>query len=215
MLLRGDERRRAVLGAAGLALGLGAAACGGGGSSSGGGGGSAPEPGCKLGFLGDASKPVEMKLITRGADPSATELTEGGMVPMILPPQGGRVILVGVSATNLDACGADLKGVLRDGTTSQIRVDQRTINLKPGDDGWGGSVPSDISTFANVPTCPNQWASTDIFGHSFELVVTLTDRAGNKATETRMVVPFCAEPENAMECACECQKGYVLGQHCE
>ena len=190
------------------------AGCGGNGTSSSGGGGT-PEPSCTLGFLGDPAKPVELQLLSRRADGSAPVLADGGQVAMIVPPQGGRVIFIGVQATNIGACGVDLKGVLRDTSTAQVRVDQRTINLKSSGDGWGGSVAGDISSFANVPTCPNQWASSDLYDHPFELEVTLTDREGNTATQQRMVVPFCGEPENAESCACECQKDYKLGQQCE
>ncbi|MFO0757777.1 MAG: hypothetical protein U0359_14880 [Byssovorax sp.] len=198
-----------------IPLALATAGCGEGSSSSGGGG--SPVPGCTLGFLGERGKPTEIQLVARGAGltPTMSPLADHDQVAMILPPQGGRVILVGARATNINACAVDLKGVLKDTATGQIRVDERTVNLQPDSDGWGGSVAGNISTFANVPTCPNQWASQDIYGSSFELTVSVADSEGNKASKTVNVVPFCAEPENADECACECKKDYKLGQMCE
>jgi len=210
-----------------LLVALAFAGCGGGGGSGGGGesntsstsastsaSSGSPAPGCKLGFLGDPGKPVEMHLIARGKERSTIDLTEGGPVPMLLPPQGGRIIAVGIRATNLSACGIELTGALRDAATGQIRLDQRTVNLEPSGDGWGQSVIADMSTLANVPTCPNQWASTDVFGQPFELTLSIADAEGHAATQKISLVPFCAEPESEDECACECQKDYVLGQSC-
>lgn len=188
------------------------AAAGGGGS-----GGASTGPGglyCKIPFLGDPDKPIEMQLIALGDGAVSSELTDGGPAPMILPPQGGRVILAGVRVTNFDPCGAVILGALRDPTTQQVRVDERTTNFQPSADGWGGSVDADMSTFSNIPTCPNEWASTDLYGNSFELTVTVTDRAGRTATQSLDVVPFCAEADNEAECLCKCKQGYVLGEAC-
>lgn len=171
--------------------------------------------GCKLPFVGDPTQPIGLSLVTRGAELVSKDLADGGMAPMILPPQGGRVVLIGVRATNIDPCGVELNGSIRDTSTQQVRVDLRTTNLKPSADGLlAESVPSDISTYANIPTCPNQWASTDIMGNAFEITVSVTDRQGRTASQTLNAVPFCAEPENEAECLCKCQQGYMLGQTC-
>lgn len=209
--------REAPRGALALVLALGSAACSGGddgGGGGAGGGGAGGGSSCSLGFLGDAAMPVEMKVTARGADKISKELTPGGEAAMILPPQGGRVLFVGVRATNIGACGVELTGTLRDKATNQIRVDGRTTNLKPTGDGWGASVDSDISTFSNIPVCPNQWASTDMFGQTFELEVTLVDKEGRTASQKLDVMPSCAEAENQAECLCQCKQGYKLGQTC-
>jgi hypothetical protein len=189
-------------------------ASGGAGGSSSGGSSSGGGPGCKLGFLGDPSAQVEMKVVARSADGVATEISDGAEVAMILPPQGGRVIFVGAFATNVSACGVELHGDLRDKTTGQVRVDARTTNLKPHNDGWGGPVDADISTFSNIPLCPNQWASTAVYDNPFDLTVTITDPEGRTATKTIEVVPVCGEPQHEAECLCQCQKDYVLGEAC-
>jgi hypothetical protein len=171
--------------------------------------------GCKqLPYVGDPASPIEMTLIARGPEATTTDLTNGSAMPMVLPPQGGRVIFAGVRAKNLDPCNVEILGSLRDKTTKQVRIDERTVNLQIGSDGLAESVPGDISNFANVPTCPNQWASTDIQGNTFELTVTLTDRSGKNASVTLDVVPFCSEPDNETECLCKCKQGYILGQTC-
>jgi hypothetical protein len=188
------------------------AACGQ--ASSANGGGSDGGHTCALGFLGTDGKPVEMKLVVRGRDQTSSEISDGARVPLMLPPQGGRVVFVGVKATNISSCGLTLTGSFRDLANNQVRLDGRTINLHPTGDGWGSSLDADMSSFANIPMCPNQWASTDVFEHSFELTVTLSDAAGRTGTKTIQTVAFCGEPEFEAECRCECKKGYVLGQAC-
>jgi hypothetical protein len=171
--------------------------------------------GCTLPFIGDSTKPTELELIVLKADYTSTPVAEGDSVALLFPPQGGRVIFAGVRARNVDPCGVQLTGAVRDLDTQQLRVDARTINLEATSDGWGKSSDADIASFANVPMCPNQWSTTNIYGTKYELEVTITDRAMHKTTKKIAVVPACAEPENAAECTCICRGGYVLGEACD
>lgn len=171
--------------------------------------------GCTLPFLGDSTKPTELEIIALKANYTSAPVAEGDTVALLFPPQGGRVIFAGVRARNLDPCGVQLSGAVRDVGTGQLRVDSRTINLEATSDGWGGSADGDIASFANVPMCPNEWSKTNIYSTKYELEVTITDRAKHKTTKKIGVVPACAEPENAAECACICKGGYVLGEACD
>ena len=173
-----------------------------------------PPPACTLAFLGDKSQPVQLEITARDVKGHAVPVKEGDDVAMIYPPQGGRVIFVGARVTNIDPCGVKLSGAIRDAITAQVRIDNRTVNLAIGEGGFGTAVDADISTFSNVPVCPNQWASDDVFGKTYELQVTVLDKAGRTATQKVKVVPRCAEPERATECRCICRKGYILGQVC-
>jgi hypothetical protein len=175
----------------------------------------ASHPGCTLEFLGDPSKEPELEITALGAQAPSVIVHEGDTVPLIFPPQGGRVIFAGARATNLDPCGVKLAGGLRDPATKQLRVDIRTVNLKPGDDGWGASDDTDFSTFSNVPICPNNWASTSAYDATFELTITVTDRAMRTISKTLNVVPTCAEPDKLKDCLCICKQGYVLGESCD
>jgi hypothetical protein len=170
---------------------------------------------CGVGVLGDPSQPIDMKVIALGADGGSGEVHEGGDVALIFPPQGGRVIFVGVRATNLDPCAVKLSGALSDLANGQVRVDIRTINLAPDDAGYGTSTDAVIATFSNIPVCPNQWSNTDTFDNPYELDVTLTERGGRTAEQKMKVVPRCAEPDKEKECVCLCKQGYVLGENCE
>jgi hypothetical protein len=170
--------------------------------------------GCTLSFLGDEGQDPQIELIALGAGQQVVPVNEGGPIAILIPPQGGRVIFVGVRATNVDPCAIKLAGALRDETSKQVTVDTRTVNLTPAAGGWGESDGADISSFSNVAVCPNEWATRDIYGVEYELVMTVTDRGGRTATRTVHVVPDCAEPENLAVCQCICKGGYVLGESC-
>ena len=185
----------------------------------------APElvAGCTLDYLGDKKKPIELELYAAGADKLAQPLKEGGTVGLIVPPQGGWVIFVGARASNIDPCEVSLTGAARDPGNGQLRLDQRTVNLKPipammgsrkQPPLWGGPVDGDISTFANIAMCPNQWAAQGLDGGTVELSISLTDRDGKTATKTANVALSCVEPQFKASCKCQCSKGYKLGQEC-
>jgi hypothetical protein len=199
----------------GLALGLGLAGC----SPQSGGpkvdAGIDARPICGVGFLGDPASPVAMQLIALGASGTSSDIGDGSTLALIFPPQGGRVVFVGVRATNLDPCGVQLSGALRDLTTNEARPDVRTVNLAPTGDGGGASTDTNISTFANIPVCPNEWSVTDTYGHPYDLIVSVKDRGGRSASQTVVVTMTCAEPSNLAECLCICKAGYVLGQACD
>jgi hypothetical protein len=179
---------------------------------------SGPGEPCPAGFLGSASHPPALEILALRPDDSVAPVTDGGAVSLMLPPQGGRVLFVGARATNLDGCGLQLTGALRDETSRQVRVDMRTVNLIATGDGWGatgvGIVSDAVSNFSNIAACPNQWSKTDVFGHTYGLEVTLVDRGGRTVSASVPVVPYCGEPASAAECMCICAAGYTLGQAC-
>jgi hypothetical protein len=178
---------------------------------------SAGEP-CATGFLGSASAAPSLEILAVQPDDSVAALADGGALALMLPPQGGRVVFVGARATNVDGCGLQLTGALRDETSRQVRVDSRTINLIATGGGWGASgvgvLAGNISSFSNIAACPNQWSTTDVFGHDYLLEVSIEDRGGRTAARSIHVTPYCGEPASAAECACVCSAGYVLGQDC-
>lgn len=202
--------------AAALALGL--AGCPpaetGEGSSDAGDAGADGPIGCKLAFLGDPAKDIELELIALDADYHAVKVADGDAIALMFPPQGGRVIFAGVRATNVDPCAVKITGALRDLATQQVRVDTRTVNLEAQEGGWGASADDDIASFSNIPICPNQWSETDVYGADYELSVTLTERSKRAVTVTRTVKPACSEPAYEAECRCICRGGYKLGETC-
>jgi len=176
--------------------------------------------GCTVGFLGDPAGSPRLEIIALKAGDIIAPIDDGGTVEMILPPQGGRVLFVGVRATNVDGCGLQLTGALREEShdAGQVRFDSRTVDLIPDDGGWGasgtGTVSTAISNFSNIPVCPNEWSATDIYGSSYGLEVTIVDHENRQLTRKIQVTPECGQPANLAECLCICKAGYVLGQSC-
>jgi len=181
---------------------------------------SSPGASGPCGFLGSTSAAPELQLLAVRSDTSVVPLNDGDSIAILTPPQGGRVVFVGVRATNLDGCGVQLNGGLVDPKTTQVRPDSRTVNLTPTSDGWGvsgsahGSAAGAISSFLNIPVCPNQWSTTDIEGNDYGLEVIVTDREGRKATKSIRVTPECGEPANLEQCQCLCRANYVTSQTC-
>jgi hypothetical protein len=172
---------------------------------------------CPAGFLGDGGAPT-IELDVLQSDGTVMPIVQGDTVPLEFPPQGGQVIFVGVRATNVEGCALQLTGALRDLATQEVRVDSRTIDLLPTGDGWGVSGMSGMASpasFANIPVCPNEWSSTNIYGTVYGLEVTVEDTRGHTATQKIHVTPQCSEPGLMDVCLCECQTGYVLGQACD
>jgi hypothetical protein len=179
---------------------------------------------CPTGYLGDPNKEAVIELRALKADGTDVPLNDGDDLAVLFPPQGGRVSFVGVRALNVDGCGMQIVGALRDPVTKQIRLDGRTVNLRREPDGWGTTgrgtttnieESAEIGDYSNIPLCPNQWADQDVFDVGFELEVVITDRLKKTTTKKINVVPRCAEPgEKEIACRCLCRNGYVLGETC-
>lgn len=179
---------------------------------------------CPAGYIGDPELPAELELRALRADGTDVALGAGEDLAVLLPPQGGRVAFVGVRARNVDGCGLQVVGALRDPVTKQLRLDGRTVNLRREPDGWGttgrGTTTNiedsaEIGDYSNIPLCPNQWAERDVFDQTFELEVVVTDRKKKTVSKKIDVVPRCAEPgAKEVACRCLCRNGYVLGETC-
>jgi hypothetical protein len=175
---------------------------------------------CSGGFLGDAASPVQVAITAVTPDYVTEPLVDGGTISLMQPPQGGQVVFVGARVTNVDSCGLQLTGALRNETTQQVTVDSRTINLIPTDGGWGvtgpigANVQGLVSNYANIPACDNNWSASDVDGHEYGLEVVVKDRGGRMGSAKIRVTPECNEPLSAVNCACICRAGYVTGSAC-
>jgi hypothetical protein len=169
-----------------------------------------PREACPIGDLDGAP---ELTLLVRGPDGRA--VPAGARVPLIEPPQGGQVIFAGVRAKNLDGSGLEITGSLRElGAEAVLSFDTRLVNLTVVD-GWGEpGTPEDISTFANIPACPNAALSEDVQERAHVLEIALRDRRGKHATASLEVIPTCSQPELAQLCACECSKEGTAAAAC-
>jgi hypothetical protein len=176
---------------------------------------------CAAGFLGDRTGAADFEPLVLLADDSVAVVQDGGSVPLLFPPQGGRVLFVGVRATNVEGCALQLTGTLRDMASNRTSVDSRLIDLISTGDGWGASAMSGtpalsavIASFSNINACPNDWSTTDLYGHAYGLEVTIVDRNKKRLTKQLQVTPECGQPANMGECLCICKAGYVPGTPC-
>jgi hypothetical protein len=175
-----------------------------------------PAPRCQNGFIGDAKLAPEVQmLVTDGKSKLLAPVADGDTLPMEPPPQGGFILYIGAAARNLDGCGVQLAGSLRDPDTgAQVGFDGRNTDLVKGDDGWSRSDPGDNSNTANVNSCPD-YTSKDRHNGEYDLVLKVTDRQKRTASVTHRVKLACdpslVEPGYS-ECVCTCSADYFLGK---
>lgn len=168
-------------------------------------------------LIGDPDAAPELELVYRTVDGTLASLERGGRVPLILPPQGGKVLLVGIRARNVDGCGLRITAALRDPCTGRVLgLDRRPVFLV--DDGSGWAVPrqvAQLSDYANIPACPNFATERDVDEQELVLEVEIEDIAGRTARAETRLTPYCGEAQHLAQCACECDADYVLGRACE
>jgi hypothetical protein len=154
--------------------------------------------------MGDLDEPAEITVVGRTPDGRLEATEPGGRISLVEPPQGGQVIFVGVRARNVDGCAITVTATLRDPETRRvIGMEARPLNLVRGADGWGEiASPDDISSFANVPVCPNANATRSLHAEPYLLEVQVRDRQARTAASAITVVPFCAEEA---VCPLECR----------
>ncbi len=160
-------------------------------------------------FVGTPALDAEIQIVHRSVE--GTTQTTSVAVPLIQPPQGGKVLLVGVRARNLDGCPLQLSASLRDECNNKIlTLERRPVILEPQADGW--AVPKDpinLDNFSNLPGCPRSDNDRPMNGEPYLLKVTVTDKSGRTAERTQRITPYCgAEPEFAHLCECECRSRF-------
>ena len=175
----------------------------------GGGGGTVDAPQAVPCPVGDVSAPAVMQIVHLDENNAVIETQPMQSVPLIAPPQGGWIVLLGVRAKNLD-CRPVLTTALVDACDNQIlQIDRRSTQLDVGTDGWG---VSSVTSFGNLPVCPQLTAARDLHGVPYAVTVSIEDAAGQKATSSLTVVPTCLD--GTSRCACECSHDYVIGADC-
>src|SRR5262245_42866748 len=104
------------------------------------------EPPCAIGFVGDQDAAPEITLVVREGgmiDPltgagegTMRPLLDGDPVPIVKPPQGGKVIFPGIRARNVDVCGTYIKSWLVDCEGHPLALDKRRTYFRVAEDGW-------------------------------------------------------------------------------
>lgn len=154
-------------------------------------------------------------LVTDGRSMMLSPVSDGTEILMEPPPQGGFVMYIGARARNVDACGIELTGTLRDpDTLALLGRDGRNTDFVKTPDGWAQSDARDNSNEANVNACPAV-VGKDRPGGEFLMEMTVIDREKRTATVSHRVKLACdpaLDPAYAAECACECLAGYTPGK---
>ena len=160
--------------------------------------------------IGDMSAPAELQIVHLDAQNTVINTQPMQIVPLMQPPQGGWIVLLGARARNIDGCRLTLTTALIDACNDQIvQIDRRPTLLVKGSDGWG---VSSATTFGNLPVCPQLTASRDQHDVPYIMQVVVEDDDGRKATAQLTLVPAC--PANTPLCTCQCGRDYVIGSEC-
>jgi hypothetical protein len=160
--------------------------------------------------IGDMSAAPEVEIMHLDAQSAVVQTQAMAQVPLIPPPQGGWIVLLGAKARNIDGCRLNLKTVLVDTCNNEIiGLDSRPTKLVVGSDGWG---VSSVTMFGNLAVCPQQTATRDLHDAPYKVQVILDDDDGKKGQAEMMIVPVC--PANMPLCTCQCGRDYKLGTDC-
>jgi hypothetical protein len=160
--------------------------------------------------IGDLTAPAELEIVHLDASNTVIQTQSMAQVPLLPPPQGGFIVLLGARARNIDGCQVTLTTALVDDCDQQpLQIDRRPTRLEPGADGWGTST---VTTFGNLPVCPDLTAKRDLHDVPYDIKVVVEDTSGHKASATLTVVPTC-QPGDAL-CMCQCDRDYVIGSSC-
>jgi hypothetical protein len=164
----------------------------------------------------DAPASPELAIMYRTRDGKAVDAAAGAQVPLIFPPQGGFVMLVGARVLHLDHTSVTITASLRDALdTPVLTLEMRPVQLAAGVDGWASPAnPSDMFDWANLPTCPLSTATRDLYNQAYVLRIAAADGGATMAEQKLSIVPTCEAGTNGDMCRCQCRLGYKLGDPC-
>jgi hypothetical protein len=172
-------------------------------------------PRCPAGFIGDPKLPPEgIMVYTNGYDRVLHDVMPGDAIPLEPPPQGGYVMYVAARVKNMDACGIEFRGRLRDPATgNEVGFDARSATLQKGADGYGRPDPGNNANLSNVNGCPD-YTAKDVHLETYDIEVTVVDRQGRRLDLKHPVVPTCmiSHPDIQKDCECTCKANYFLGK---
>jgi hypothetical protein len=156
--------------------------------------------------VGDLSQPAQMQVVTQTLDGLTAPVEDGAELTLINPPQGGKILLVGVRVTNVDLCDATIQVALKDLVTARVAgLERRPVAWRIADDGFAEPAqPDQLSDYANVPVCPSASIDQDIDGNPWQLEVRFYDHAQHATEQLLTVTPSCATDPDPASCMCQC-----------
>lgn len=182
------------------------------------------EPTSDCGFVGTPGEAPVLELLFQDEQHTLQVLVDGGDVPAILPPQLGKVLLIGVRAKNINTCDLAVTAGVFDDCTSPPQLlgrEGRPLQLVENP-ATGFAEPRDPDTLnhlANIPVCPNFRGERDVDGELVRVQFILTDGDGVEHDLQAHVRPFCVDnpndPNAVADCECECDAEYSFERACE
>jgi len=176
-------------------------------------------------FHGDEGQQPEGELVFLDENFQLQDLAPGQAVPLLLPPQGGKVAFIGARLKNMDLCSLQANGGVFDDCPAQPRIigrEGRGIQMVVND-ATGFAEPADpttINNYVNVPLCGNFTSSRDIDGEPYRVEIRISDRARRSLVLEADITPFCAgtpggEDGVFAQCTCECDADFDFDAACE
>ena len=166
--------------------------------------------------VGDLDAGVEMEIVVQ-AGCAATPVADGGTIPLIEPPQGGKVIIAGARVRNIMNKRVRVSGWLRDTDSPNVfGLVIQTVLLDVDGEGWLiPRNPASIDNYANIAACPSQGLPRDVHDQPWRLGIRVEDCGGRMAEKEILVTPTCAVtdpasciPEVTIPCDCQCDMSY-------
>jgi hypothetical protein len=174
-------------------------------------------------FFGDEGQEPEGELVFLDENFEMQELRPGARVPLILPPQGGKVVFVGARLKNMDLCSLQANGgvfddcqvqpriIGREGRGIQMVVNDATGLAEP-------AAPTTINNYVNIPLCGNFTSSRDIDDEPYRLEIRFSDRALRALVLRADFTPFCPASvgdDVFAQCICECDADFGFDGVCD
>lgn len=169
---------------------------------------------CERRFVGDQGAQVELEMVSV-RDGALVPVVDDSDVDLIVPPQGGLIVLAGARARNLSAGPIELSAWLLDEESGDVfGLESRPAELAEAEDGWAQPVrPDSLASLSNIAACPSSGLPRDLYDQPWTLVVRVTDCADRSGEAAVRVTPRCAPPTEDT-CRCICDEDYRLGDVC-
>jgi hypothetical protein len=167
-------------------------------------------------FVGDQMAPPELELLYLSSAGVLMPIKDMTEVPLLDAPQGGKHMLIGVQARNIDGCPLNVTAALTEVASSRvISLERRPINLAVEGGVLRPSQQDVDGNYSNLPACPRAGISQPVNSSPYKLQLEVEDPTGRKAQVSNVIIPTCGDPADFKRCSCLCSPTYRLGSVCQ
>jgi hypothetical protein len=170
-------------------------------------------------FFGDPAAAPEGELVWRTLDGRMESFVDGQTLPLILPPQGGKIVLLGARLRNIGCTLTVTAGAFDDCKGVFLGIDGRPLQLVWNDaTGWAEpAFPDTLNNYGNVAMCFNNNSGRDTNDEEYRFDVRIedVDDPSRTLTLSGRATPVCAEDAFADDCDCECDVDFSFDKSCD